>query len=143
MKISAVNNQIKTPNFRGLWGKTSMHSDIDPVMNILKVENTYYYYPFLDETPSQIKETVDKNSEAYIDESSPQRYIVKQCKVCYPLPFSEAEYNKYKYGDKSTRLTSKIKKIHVYVKSKYFNNELGQQISCENTNITQRLNKKA
>ena len=99
---------------------------------------TYYYYPFSDELPEEIAETVDKNSDAYFDEKQGDKYIVKECKVCIPLLFKKIHFENYQNADKTTRMTQNLKKVHYSVKDKYVNNT-GEQVTAVNPEVKNRL----
>ena len=83
------NNTIKAHSFKGLWGANSRLIDKDPVLGVYTDYETYYYYPYADETDEHIQAATKDYTKAYIDESQDSRYIVKECKICLPLPFTE------------------------------------------------------
>ena len=78
MRISQLNSSLvqcqqnKSTSFKGLWGETSVMKDKDPALCILSEQQTYYYYPFFDETQDEIRLAVEQNTNAYIDEYAPE-----------------------------------------------------------------------
>lgn len=147
MKISALNhsnfgNINKLQNFQGLWGKTSRNSDFDQALGIPKVEEVCYYYPFQDETREEIQSVVEKNTEAYIDESEDTpKYKIRDCRVCTTLPFQKDYYLNYVALSSKSKLQDKMKVVHTYVKDKYTTSEYGpKQSSAVNENLVQKLN---
>ncbi len=137
-------NVSNKQSFQGLWGKTSRSSDFDQVLGIPKVEEVCYYYPFNDETPEQIQSVIDKNTEAYIDESEDTpKYKIRDCKVCTTLPFQELHYINYATLSPKSKLNNRIKIIHSFVKDKFVTNEYGpNQESAKNDEVAQKLNLK-
>ncbi len=144
MRILPINNynNIKTQNFNGLWGKNSFLVDRDSVLGVTTDIETYYYYPFSDESPESINEVLKKNKTAYIDHNAHDRYIIRECKLCTTLPFKEVNFNTYKDADSSTKLIPTIKKVHYLVMDKYLNNT-GEQRSAINPIIAAKLDTKA
>ncbi len=150
MKISAKNpisnlntNKMKQESFKGLWGKTTVTSDIDSGLGVNVVTETYYYYPFQDETVEQVKEIVRQNTSDYVDEKSrPNRYLIHECKVGMILPFQSVHFKNYQQARDVNNVYTNLKKVHFSVKDKYLNNT-GEQISAYNENIGNILNKKA
>ncbi len=149
MKIAPLNytnngNINKNQAFQGLWGKTSRNSDFDQALGIPKVEEVCYYYPFNDETQEQIQSVIDKNTEAYIDESEDTpKYKIRDCRVCTTLPFQEVHYINYATLSPKSKLNNRIKLIHSFVKDKFVTNEYGpSQESAKNDEIAQKLNLK-
>ncbi len=147
MKVSSVNNinnfnlqkrGINTKSFSGLWGKTSFRTDYDPVLSVPKIETTYYYYPFNDEKQEDIDKITQSNSSAKIVDNS--KYIVKECRQCYTLPFTEAEYNEYSTANLSRNVKGKMRNIHYNVKDKYINLDVHEnQKSAANPKISRIL----
>ena len=140
MRISSVNNFrnniSKTQNFNGLWGKTSLLSDEDPALGILKVQNISYYYPYKDENIKEAEMLVQGYKNACIDEStSKPRYVVNDCKLCATLPFTESEFNQYRALKKGTRLNDLHRSIHSFVERFYLNKDQGDQTPAINCNI--------
>ena len=140
MRVSSVNNFrsniSKTQNFNGLWGKTSLLSDKDPALGILKVQDISYYYPFKDENIKAAEMLVQGYKNAYIDEStSKPRYVVNDCRLCATLPFTEAEFNQYRALKKGTRLNDLHRSIHSFVGRFYLNKDQGSQTSAINRNV--------
>ncbi len=147
MQISSVNNinnsavqkqKSNTRSFGGLWGKTSFITDYDPVLSVPKIEITYYYYPFDDEKQEDIDLITKTNSSAEIVDNS--KYIVKDCRQCYTLPFKESDYNEYIKANLSRNVKGKMRKIHYNVKDKYTNLDVYEnQKSAANPNISRIL----
>lgn len=138
---SYSNKQQKIQNFEGLWGKTTRKTDYDEAMGIPKIQEVYYYYPYMDESSEQIQKQIDNNTNAYIDEQNGNsRYQIKECKVCTTLPFKEAHFRNYSEMTKADRLTPNIKRVHYSVRDKYINNVYGnEQKSAINDVVTQKL----
>lgn len=135
-------NNSRNQSFQGLWGETTRVLDKDTVLGVRTDYETYYYYPFADEFPDEIQEVVDNNTDAYFDEKSGCKYVVKECKVCMTLPFKEVHFNNYQKADSSTRMTQNLKRVHYSVKDKYINNK-GEQESAVNPAMSSKLNLKA
>lgn len=142
LSINAIHNKMNNKSFKGLWGETTRLIDKDPVLGVSTDYETYYYYPYADETSDEINEIIKNNTAAYIDYNRGCRYVVKECKVCTLLPFKKVNFDSYHAADNSTRLTQNIKKVHFSVRDKYINNQ-GEQISAVNKTIKSRLSKKA
>ncbi len=144
MKILPVHNynNTKTQNFNGLWGKTTFLVDRDSVLGVTTDTETYYYYPFIDESQEDIDKVLNRNKTAYFDHDAGDRYVIKECKLCTTLPFKEAHFNNYKNADIATKLIPNIKKVHYSVLDKYLSN-IGEQDSAINPVIAARLNTKA
>lgn len=140
MRVSSINNSV---NFKGLWSKTTLKSDFDKILGVLKVTQTSYYHPFQKENPEHVKEIIDENNVAFIDDSTNiPRYMVFECKKCLDVPYTEDVYNTYVQAHNKTRLSPTIKKINEYVQDKYKNNAYGkQQISAVNGVIDYRIKK--
>lgn len=139
MKISQVSNsynirQNQAQNFKGLWGKTTFLNDRDEAMCIFKNETTYYYYPFLNETPKDIEKVVRDNTFSKIDKEN-NRFEKKVCKVCATLPFTETQFNEYKKRTLSDGYDEEISRIHRFVQDKYTNSPLNGQESAVNKKI--------
>ena len=144
MKVSSVNysnnfnriNNLKGQNFTGLWGKTSLTSDIDPALGILRVQETSYYYPFKDENERAAEVYVQGHKNAYIEEdSNSPRYIVNDCRLCATLPFTESQYEEYLSLKKGTKLSDSIREIHRIVQKFYLFKTHGNQKSAVNINL--------
>lgn len=138
MRISAITNYTninKAQTFNGLWGKTSKNIDIDTVLCIPTHHETYYYYPYKDETAAEIDKVVKQYSSAFIDDSDERsKYIIKSCSVCTTLPFSQADFDEY-HSSSECKDTPVNKGIHNYlsrVKYRYLNNMLEQQTPAIN-----------
>lgn len=130
------NNILKSPGFNGLWGKSSSNSDVDPAIGVLKVQETYYYYPFCDEDESSVTEIVRENSSANIDTKGPSpRYFVKDCRVCATLPFTQSDYEHYKSLSGSSSMNNTDKKVHSYSKGLYRTNNITLQSDNEAVNL--------
>ena len=135
MRISSLNNI--SMNFQGLWRESTQKTDFDRVMQIKKIENTYYYHPFSDESKDEISQVVSKNSYADIVEQNGQPvYIIDECKVCSKLPVDSQSYENYM---KAQRLSQRAKNIHRIVQNKYINPELHYQKPAVNPEIARRF----
>ena len=147
MRISQLNlslmhcNHNKNNSFKGLWGETSVMKDKDPALCIMSEQQTYYYYPFFDETQDEIDLAVEQNTNAYIDDYAPEPiYVLKECKVCTRLPFTKAAFSNYIRTKNTENIEPEYRKIHTNVVGKYLNNNLGAQISAQNTAIADNFN---
>lgn len=135
MRISSINNI--SMNFQGLWRESTQKTDFDKVMQIKRVEDTYYYHPFADEPQDEISQVVDKHSYADIVEKDGQSvYIIKECKVCSRLPVDSQSYENYM---NTQRLSQRAKNIHRIVQNKFINPELHYQKSAVNPEIAKRF----
>ncbi len=141
MQITPINTNNKHQNFAGLWGRTSRSTDFDMSLGVPKVEDTYYYYPFIDETEEQIQNVRKENTLAdIIQEDGYDKYIVRDCKICTKLPFKEANYLGYLAWTPDKKLTQKIKLVHYSVKDKYTTNEYGlSQENAFNAKVSEKL----
>lgn len=145
MKVSAIHNNYnfqnsKSLNFNGLWGNTKRLIDRDPVMGVKTDYQTYFYYPYMDETQEDINKVVSDNTAAYIDDSTNvSTYVVKECKVCTTLPFKKVHFDNYQAANSATRMTPNLKRVHFSVQDKYINN-IDEQKSAVNEEMTSRLN---
>ena len=83
MRISSINNinYTKNRNFTGLWAKTTLNSDVDPALGILKVQETSYYYPFKDENLKVASVFVEGNKYAHIEGYVQKGQMVKGSQV--------------------------------------------------------------
>lgn len=148
MKISPLVNTINTrnTNFTGLWGKTTRKTDIDPAIGIPTVYETYYYFPFLDETKEDIENVQFAYNNAYIeDKDGTSKYKIIECKQCTTLPFKQVSFEEnYQKYEPSKRLTSSIKKIHKAAEKLFLNNKFGtEQVSAANKYVSARLDTEA
>jgi len=148
MKITPINYsynysniQTKSQNFEGLWGKTSRNTDFDKVLGVPTVRETYYYYPFSDETTERINQVVSENTDAdIVEENGNFRYMIKDCKICTTLPFKEVNFDTYSAMDSSSRLTKNARVVHYCAKNKYITNQYGnEQVSAANDAVAQKL----
>lgn len=138
MKISSINsfNNLKNQNFTGLWAKTTLTSDMDPALGIIRVQETSYYFPFKDENPKVASIFVEGNKHAHIEEDTEcPRYLVNDCRLCATLPFTQKEYEQYKALQKGTRLNDTFRQIHSMVPRFYENKTPGEQTSAINLKI--------
>ena len=141
MRVSQVNT-IQT--FKGLWSKTTIKSDFDDIMGVLKITKTTYYHPFKNETPDEIKSVIEANKNAYIDEPADEKpkYYINECKQCTKLPFDASAYKSYVEATSSTRLSPTLKMVNFYVADKYKNNKYGdEQIPAINGTVDYKINK--
>jgi len=149
MKIQAVNNTIynkANTNFKGLWGKMSVTPpDFDRVMNIPKIEYSYYYYPFAKETPEEIKKNQEMVQKAVIDESEDMpKYLIHDFKLCTTLPFDKKKYEEYKNVSAVNRLSENnlqyFFKMHNYIKDKYLTSGYEEkQVSAANEKLASKF----
>ncbi len=143
MKITPINYNTynKAQNFSGLWGKTSRRTDFDQSLGVPKIEDTYYYYPFSDETQAEIQSVIKSNTSADIDEENGiPKYKIKSCKICMTLPLKKVNYKNYSEMTPDNRLTSMIKRAHYCVKDKYVTNEYGpNQTPAINDVVSQKI----
>lgn len=142
MKISCISNSIR--NFNGLWGKTSRRTDFDRSLGVPKVEDTYYYYPFSDETQDEIKQVLKQNNDALInDDDGFTKYITKYCKLCTTLPLKKVNYENYINMKPSNKLTTMMRRVHYCVKDKYRTNEYGlDQVPAISEVVANKINVK-
>ncbi len=141
MRVSNINN---IQSFKGLWAKTTIKSDFDDIMGVLKIIKTTYYHPFKDETPEEIKSIIDSNKVAYIEEPEGEKpkYYINECKQCTKLPFDSSAYKSYLEATSSTRLSRTLKMVNYYATDKYKNNEYGdKQITAVNGMVDYKINK--
>ncbi len=135
MQVSAINNT--SINFQGLWRKSTQKTDFDTVMQIKKMEETYYYHPFSDETAEQIAQVVQSHSSANIEEKNNQYcYYIKECKLCSKLPIDTKSYENY---TQLKKLSQRAKNIHRIVLGKYTNPDFGVQQSAVNEEIAKKF----
>ena len=141
MRVTNINN---TQSFKGLWAKTTIKSDFDDIMGVLKIIKTTYYHPFKDETPEAIKSIIESNKYAYIEDNEGEKpkYYINECKQCTKLPFDASAYKTYIDATTSTRLSPTLKLVNSYASNKYKNNEYGdKQISAVNGMVDYKINK--
>lgn len=140
MKINKANiygYNITGPVFKGLWGKTSLRTDFDAVMNIPIREYSYYYYPFNDEAKESIDKQMAETENAKIEvENGNPKYNINDFKLCMRLPFTEQIYQDYSKISNLQRLSEKklnaYKKMHDYIKTKFLTKEYNNQIPAAN-----------
>lgn len=147
MKINSVNfvnYHNKSYSFNGLWGKTSVKTDVDEVMNIPIHEYSYYYYPFADESEKSIEKMRTKIENASIvTENNKPKYYINDFKQCISLPFTEEKYLEYKTvlnpetlsDEKIAEYTDMQKRI----KTKFATYEYDRQISAVNNVLAEYL----
>lgn len=148
MNISSIGSNYTNINtsqsFKGLWGRTSKNIDVDPVLCIPSHYETYYYYPYADETKAEIRQATEKYDKAEISTSPEGRkYIVHSCRVATILPFSKREFEEYKAAEKFVDTPSN-KKIHMYlstVKDRFINKDINAQVYAINPVFKEYLNK--
>ena len=84
----------KQQNFNGLWRQGITRSDIDPILSVPKVRDTFFYYPFSDEKPEEISAAVQKvNKAEFIVEDGRTKYYVRECRVGVKTPFTNTKYS--------------------------------------------------
>ena len=120
MRITPVVKQSNTVNnqtFSGLWGKTKRRTDIDEGLNIPSITETYFYYPFSDETEQQIRQIQKETNKEYIENKNGSDKLYKyRFKRCRKLPFTMNEFTNY-YLNSNLDKNSKI--IHQYAQNLY------------------------
>ena len=147
MKITPINYsygnsniQSKTRSFEGLWGRTSRTTDYDKTLCIPVITETCYYYPFSDETNSEITRVAADNASAdIVDVNGSTKYIIKDCRICTTLPLEKADFDTYKMLDASDKMTESAKIVHYWVKDKFITNGYGEQTSASNSEVTKKL----
>lgn len=124
MKISQINQlsknakPSKSQSFQGLWRQGKRRSDIDPILNVPKIKDTYFYYPFLDETKEEIAAAVKKvNKAEFKTENGITKYYVRECRVGLRTTFSKQEYENYS-AITNGFIGKKEQKIHEEVQDK-------------------------
>ncbi len=127
MKNNVNGNVVQdvNTNFRGLWGKSKVSSaryfDNTQQVDYDIVNETKYYYPFKDETTSEINKVLRKNkssssnlSEAYgIFETGEVKTVT--CEVKSKLPFTAQEFKEFMNNSLGS-LKSKIIEKHIFEK---------------------------
>ena len=116
IKSISVNNikcsPIKPQSFKGVWGKSSQVSDIEPAMNIPLIKKYYYYYPFKDESEDQINKVLQENSDAKIIHDPDDKYVIKEARRTLRTSYTEDEYNKYKALTSTSNMDARMRSIH-------------------------------
>ena len=151
MNISSVNainlSNNKLVNFNGLWGKTISKPDFDEVIAMPTLTQDAYYYPFVDETQMQIDEAVEQNtsSQVVLDAEGKRQFLIRNCKVCAPLPINSTQYNDYNKFKASQELKNRLKSVHVFLKDKFINSGFDSssqvQYTAVNPAVVEVLNK--
>ena len=140
--INSISHNMYNQSFKGLWGKSSTNTDIDPVLCIPLTTNTYYYYPCIGESDEKIKNIEESIDEAKIVnvEGGTQKYNIEDCRICARLPFTAKEYLEYSRFKPTSKLTKKIYEIHSAVRDKYTTRDLGpEQKAALNPNVEQKV----
>ena len=130
MRVSSISNKLYSKSinngFKGLWGKSSVTTDIDPVLCIPVTTRSYYYYPFSDESKEQTKKIKEAIDKAEIKEINGQtKYNIEDCRICATFPFTRTDFQAYKHFTEDSKLTDIMKKVHSLVQDKYTNREFG------------------
>ena len=141
MKISGINNQYNQ-NFKGLWGKTYLKTDIDCVWGTPNRIEERYYYPFSNEDREDVKKNFAKMSSAKFTNNL-GRHLYREYIVAETLPFDEQQYEAYMSvgndyrTDRSLSDRDKwVEHIHSWVKDKYISPEYGRnQIPAYNLRV--------
>ncbi len=144
MRVSSISNNIYSKsinnNFKGLWGKTSINTDIDPVLCIPVTTRSYYYFPFSDETKEQTSRIESSIDKAEIKEVNGQtKYNIEDCRICATFPFTRADFCEYKNFNADSKLNDMMKKVHSLVQNKYVNREHDNQRSAVNGHVEQSI----
>ena len=142
MKISPIGHQTiarNSQNFKGLWGKTKTTLGQDNGIGIPTVTQTFYYYPFRNENPQQIEQTINSNQTEFIDDKNgKEKLITHICKRCMTLPFDENRYNNaYRKYYSGSVISDELKSIHRYAKDLYLDNAYNKQTPAINPFIEQ------
>lgn len=136
MKISSLNQTVQNKNFKGLWKEPRVKIDFDPILNVPKIKDTYFYHPFANETEQEIKDTIKRvNKAEFINDNGTVKYYVRECRLCLKTPFTKEEFEAYT-NISSGFVGKKEKAIHEAVQGKYLNSPLdGEQKSASNPHI--------
>ena len=150
MNISSVNSfnvNNRQVSFDGVWGKTTKSVDYDEVIATTKVTQEAYYFPFINETQMDIDKAVEDNTSSQIvkGDDGKRQLLVRNCKVCAPLPITSTQYNSYHKIKPSVPIKDNEKFIHVLLRDKYknsgFDNEAQIQHSAVSQTVVDTLNK--
>ena len=136
MKISSLNQTIQNKSFQGLWRESRVKIDFDPILNVPKIKDTYFYHPFADETEQEVQDEVKKvNKAEFIKENGTVKYYVRECRLCLRTPFTRKEFEAYS-NIASGFVGKKEKAIHEAVQGKFLNSPLdGEQKRASNPHI--------
>lgn len=117
-----VNNIHKSQSFKGLWGEKSESHEFDGTLGIPKSIYTYYYYPCVDETEPLIRSEISSHTDADIKNiDGVDKYIVRECKRCATLPFSNVQLYSYQRLNKDSNIGAGLLKVHEYSQNKFKN----------------------
>ena len=150
MNISSINSfnvNNKQVKFNGLWGKTTKSVDYDAVIATTKVTQEAYYFPFTNETQMDIDKAVEENTSSQIvrGDDGKRQLLVRNSKVCAPLPITSSQYATYQKIKPSVPIKDNEKYIHVLLRDKYknsgFDSETLTQNSAVNPNVVETLSK--
>ncbi len=142
--LHSANTHNYSKNFKGLWGKTSIESDMDEGLGCFVDRETFYYYPFKDESIRKINSVIKENTFDFIDESGVKpRYIIKECKQGITLPFKESYYKTYLELNKNSSNLFDFKKVHFLVQDKYVNKTRNEQTPARNEKLDGLFDRRA
>ena len=129
MRINSVNTfNYRNTNFKGLWGKNSNHTDIDPAMCIPVNTKTYYYFPFCDESKEDLKKMKAGIDRAEIVKNDgTDKLEIEECRLCAVFPFTAAQFKEYNAFAQDSDFNNMIKRIHSMVRDKYTNRDEAYQ----------------
>ena len=117
--------KFKNQNFRGLWGKTYVVSDINETMCIPQTETTRYYFPFNDEDLNEVKNWINSKKNCKLtNDHGFYRYEINDYKDCWPLPCSKVQYEAYMQLKRHKRYRM-VDVIHNAVRDKYLDDNNG------------------
>ena len=140
MRINSVNTfNYRNTNFKGLWGKNSNHTDIDPAMCIPVNTKTYYYFPFCDESKDVLKRLKGSIDRAEIVKNDGKDKLeIEECRLCAVFPFTAEQYKAYSQFSEDSVLDDMQRRIHSMVRDKYTDREDGpKQTSALNDTVEQ------
>ena len=127
MRITSISNNYQTrsnnnvakqnPTFKGLWGKSVNNYYSDSCYE--SDDTILYYYPFKDESKKEIDEVVKENTSSWESPASDKPKWVYEplsqsssttVQVCNKLPFTKAEFEKYRSNPNSSLKSSIIER---------------------------------
>lgn len=140
MKLSSIqaNYNVKNNNqsFKGLWSVHVSPPDKDEVMGLLRERHTLYYYPFLDESKSEITNTMNSHNADFFQNG---RLITKQSVLCATLPFTKADYARYEAANENSEISPTLKLVHEHAKTKYKSIK-EEHVTAVNDAVTKHIN---
>ena len=99
MQVLPINNSYHNVAFKGLWGQEvyEVSSTTDGGASVFRTKN---YFPFLDETKSKIDSIIKECQRGDYTISGLENGVSNSVTTvvnCHQLPFTEKDYNYYKY----------------------------------------------